>query len=72
VVEIATFVGTFGLFFTCFLLFCRFLPMIAVAEVKAVVAEETPNRKGEALVEPSISPTARQEPRPSAPIGGVA
>ncbi len=34
--EIATFVGTFGLFFTLFLLFCRFLPMIAVAEVKAV------------------------------------
>lgn len=39
-VEIATLAGTFGLFFTCFLLFCRFLPMIAVAEIKAVVAEE--------------------------------
>ena len=35
-IEIATFAGTFGLFFTLFLLFCRFLPMIAVAEVKAV------------------------------------
>ena len=35
-VEIATLLGSFGLFFTCFLLFCRFLPMIAVAEVKGV------------------------------------
>ena len=35
-VEIATLLGSFGLFFTCFLLFCRFLPMIAVAEIKGV------------------------------------
>ena len=36
-IEILTFVGSFGLFFTCFLLFCRFLPMIAMAEVKGVL-----------------------------------
>jgi molybdopterin-containing oxidoreductase family membrane subunit len=35
-VEIATLIGSFGLFFTCFLLFCRFLPVIAIAEVKGV------------------------------------
>jgi molybdopterin-containing oxidoreductase family membrane subunit len=35
-VEIATLLGSFGLFFTCFLLFCRFLPMIAIAEIKGV------------------------------------
>lgn len=28
--------GSFGMFFTLFLLFCRFLPMVAMAEVKAV------------------------------------
>ena len=28
--------GSFGLFFTMFLLFCRFLPVIAMAEVKAI------------------------------------
>jgi molybdopterin-containing oxidoreductase family membrane subunit len=39
-VEIATLLGSFGLFFTCFLLFCRFLPVIAMAEVKAVVEHE--------------------------------
>ncbi len=36
-VELATLAGSFGLFFTCFLLFCRFLPMIAMAEVKGVL-----------------------------------
>ncbi len=38
-IEIATFAGSFGLFFTCFLLFCRFLPFIAIAEVKAAMAD---------------------------------
>jgi molybdopterin-containing oxidoreductase family membrane subunit len=36
VVEVGTLVGTFGLFFTCFLLFIRVLPMIAIWEIKAV------------------------------------
>jgi molybdopterin-containing oxidoreductase family membrane subunit len=31
------FIGSFGLFFTMFLLFCRYLPMVAMAEVKAVL-----------------------------------
>ncbi|MBM4361232.1 MAG: polysulfide reductase NrfD [Deltaproteobacteria bacterium] len=33
--DFLTFTGSFGLFFTLFLLFCRYLPMVAVAEVKA-------------------------------------
>jgi molybdopterin-containing oxidoreductase family membrane subunit len=36
-IEIATLVGTLGLFFTCFLLFCRFVPVIAIAEIKGVL-----------------------------------
>ena len=35
-VDISTFAGTFGLFMTLFLIFIRFLPMIAIAEVKGV------------------------------------
>ena len=35
-----TLLGTFGLFFTLFLLFARFLPMIAISEVKGVAAQE--------------------------------
>lgn len=45
-VEIATFIGTFGLFFTCFLLFVRILPVIAMWEVKAVVAHEHRSPEG--------------------------
>jgi Ni/Fe-hydrogenase subunit HybB-like protein len=33
--DFMTLAGSFGLFFTLFLLFCRYLPMVAVAEVKA-------------------------------------
>jgi molybdopterin-containing oxidoreductase family membrane subunit len=35
-IEIGTLVGSFGLFFTCFLLFVRLLPMIAAWEVKGL------------------------------------
>jgi len=42
IIEVATLVGSFGLFFTCFLLFCRFFPVIAMAEVKGVI--EKPRR----------------------------
>ena len=36
VYDIAVLVGSFGLFFTCFLLFIRVLPMIAIWEVKGL------------------------------------
>ena len=41
--DILTYVGTFGLFFTLFLLFIRFLPMIAISEVKGVLPEANPH-----------------------------
>jgi molybdopterin-containing oxidoreductase family membrane subunit len=37
--DVLTMIGSFGLFFTMFLLFVRFLPVIAIAEVKAVTPE---------------------------------
>ena len=36
-VDITMLIGSFGLFFTLFLLFTRFLPMVAMAEVKTVM-----------------------------------
>ncbi len=42
-VDIATFVGSFGLFFSLFLLFIRFLPIVAMAEVKGVLPEADPH-----------------------------
>ena len=36
-IDVLTLLGSFGLFFTLFLLFCRWLPMIAIAEASARV-----------------------------------
>ncbi|MBX3468793.1 MAG: polysulfide reductase NrfD [Planctomycetes bacterium] len=36
-VDMLTFLGSMGLFMTLFLLFCRYLPVVAIAEVKAVL-----------------------------------
>jgi molybdopterin-containing oxidoreductase family membrane subunit len=38
-VDLGMFAGSFGLFFTLFLLFCRYLPMVAMAEVKTVMPQ---------------------------------
>jgi molybdopterin-containing oxidoreductase family membrane subunit len=59
-VEIATLLGSFGLFFTCFLLFCRLLPLIAMAEVKAVVSGQSSK---------SLSPLATHHAPLTAPTG---
>jgi molybdopterin-containing oxidoreductase family membrane subunit len=36
-IDIVMLIGSFGLFFTLFLLFCRYLPVVAMAEVKTVL-----------------------------------
>ena len=46
-VDITTFVGTFGLFFTLFMLFIRFLPMVAMSEVKGVLPAADPHAHAE-------------------------
>lgn len=38
-VDIGMLVGSFGLFFTLFLLFCRYLPIVAISEVKGVMSQ---------------------------------
>src|SRR5690348_7101789 len=43
IVDICTYIGTFGLFFTSFLLFIRFIPMIAISEVKGVTPQSDPH-----------------------------
>jgi molybdopterin-containing oxidoreductase family membrane subunit len=42
-VDIVTFVGSLGIFMTLFLLFCRFLPMLAISEVKNVMPQADPH-----------------------------
>jgi molybdopterin-containing oxidoreductase family membrane subunit len=42
-VDIMTFVGSFGFFLMNFLLFLRFLPVIAIAEVKGILPQSDPH-----------------------------
>ena len=44
-IEVATLIGSFGLFFTCFLLFIRLLPMVAMWEVKGLVGARAPAKR---------------------------
>jgi molybdopterin-containing oxidoreductase family membrane subunit len=47
--DIGLLIGSFGLFFSLFLLFIRFLPMISMAEVKGVLPQADPHHyEGEA------------------------
>jgi Ni/Fe-hydrogenase subunit HybB-like protein len=41
--DFAILIGSFGLFFTLFLLFIRFLPMVAMAEVKGILPQANPH-----------------------------
>lgn len=46
-VDILTFVGSFGLFFSLFLLFIRFLPMVAMSEVKGTLPQADPHHSSD-------------------------
>ena len=48
--DMLTFAGTIGLFLTLFLIFARFLPMIAISEVKGVLAVQKHTFKDEEVV----------------------
>ena len=52
--DIWTYIGTLGIFTSLFLIFIRFLPMIAMSEVKTAVPEADPHY-GEAPGFQSIS-----------------
>ncbi len=45
-VDIGMLVGAFGLFFTLFLIFLRWLPMVAMSEVKGVLPQADPHHYG--------------------------
>jgi Ni/Fe-hydrogenase subunit HybB-like protein len=57
-VDVGVLVGSFGLFFTCFLLFIRVLPMIAMWEIKGVVGQ--PGHSA-AAARPAEGPTRTRE-----------
>jgi molybdopterin-containing oxidoreductase family membrane subunit len=50
-VDVLTFLGSFGLFMTFFLLFIRFLPVLAIAEIKAIMPQADPHGHGRVYYE---------------------
>ncbi|MCE9667609.1 polysulfide reductase NrfD [Myxococcus stipitatus] len=65
-VEVGTFIGTFGLFFTLFLLFVRVLPIISIGEVKSVLGFARPEHAQAPAHHPPArpAPVAEQAPAP--------
>jgi len=43
--EVGFYMGTFGLFFTCYFLFSKFFPVIAIAEIKHILKRSGDNYK---------------------------
>jgi molybdopterin-containing oxidoreductase family membrane subunit len=43
--EVGFYLGTFGLFFTCYFLFAKYCPVIAIAEIKFVLKTSGENYK---------------------------
>ena len=52
-VEMGIFIGSLGLFFTCFLLFTRFFPVIAMSELKTIVKSSGEKAKKARLAQQS-------------------
>jgi len=60
-VDVLTFLGSFGLFMTFFLLFIRFLPILAIAELKAIMPIADPHGHGHSYNEMSGETNAQAE-----------
>jgi len=60
--EVGFYVGTFGLFFTCYFLFSKFFPVIAVAEIKHILkkAGESYKDKMDVIEEESVEEFAHK------------
>ena len=74
-VDLLQMIGGFGLFATPFLLFIRFVPMVALSEVKACLPEADPHyhppETGGAAVDPEPSDHASREDDQDVPVYGV-
>jgi len=55
-IDISVFIGSIGVFFTCFLLFIRVLPAIAIAEVKLILKGSSEQEKKKILADGHTDP----------------
>jgi len=60
-VDVLTFLGSFGLFMTFFLLFIRYLPILAIAELKAIMPIADPHGHGHSYNEMTSETDAQAE-----------
>src|SRR6187399_2460486 len=70
--DISCLVGSFGLFFTMFCLFVRFLPMIAAAEVKGVLPQANPHAHSGSDHHEIVDRAIEPQPEVAAPAPGNA
>jgi Ni/Fe-hydrogenase subunit HybB-like protein len=68
-VDLLQLLGGFGLFATAFLLFIRFVPMVALSEVKAILPQADPHRPG--LAESESESGSEPEPHAGGASGLV-
>jgi Ni/Fe-hydrogenase subunit HybB-like protein len=77
--DVAALVGSFGLFMTLFLLFLRFFPMVAMAEVKSVLPEADPHYHppegddghGQSALTPAAAPALTAAPATAGDSAGT-
>jgi hypothetical protein len=69
-VDIVQMLGGFGLFATAFLLFIRFVPMVALSELKAISPQADPHHPGPAWPEPEGEAGAAASLPPGIASGG--
>jgi molybdopterin-containing oxidoreductase family membrane subunit len=72
IIDITTYTGTIGVFFTLFLLFMRWLPMVAMAEVKGVMPQADPHYHGEDSDEAPAKAKAHEKGEESSEDEGLA
>jgi molybdopterin-containing oxidoreductase family membrane subunit len=52
-VDVGTFLGTIGIFFTLYLIFARFFPVLALNELKSILKTSGESYKGGELLRKS-------------------
>jgi len=70
--DISCLLGSFGLFFTMFCLFVRFLPMVATAEVKGVLPQANPHAHSGSDHNEIVDRAIEPQPEVAAPAPGNA
>jgi molybdopterin-containing oxidoreductase family membrane subunit len=66
-VDVGTFTGSIGVFFAGFLLFMRYLPVVAISEVKGIMPQADPHYREGVVAVPTVDVTVK--PSPVVPSG---